>query len=79
MAALANGIALVTTDGPLTEDRWRQGRNLVTSQPGDTRGMIARVTELLENAPERAAMAKRGQALYDELFAVEHTIRHLRH
>lgn len=79
MAALANGVATVTSSGALTEGVWSERRAVGLAAAGDAAALSAAVTRLLRNPDERAALAARGQRLYDEAFALECTISALLH
>jgi glycosyltransferase involved in cell wall biosynthesis len=73
MAALANGVAVVTTDGRLTEPVWRNADvKLVT--PSDPAALAAATVAVLADADGRMALGSNGKRLYDARFAVEHTL-----
>jgi glycosyltransferase involved in cell wall biosynthesis len=72
MAALANGIATVSTAGALTEAVWRAS-GAVALAP-DTLATAAKVISLLERSHERAALADAGRRAYDEHFAIERSV-----
>jgi glycosyltransferase involved in cell wall biosynthesis len=74
MAGLAAAAAVVTTDGPLTEQVWRAteaARLVPISAAGAMRDAVL---ALLDNAAERKAQAARGKCAYDDWFAIEHTV-----
>jgi glycosyltransferase involved in cell wall biosynthesis len=75
MAALANGRAVVTCDGPLTESIWRDSGcvSLASSV-----GRVADATrDLLANPATRAALEARASATYAARFDLRHTIEML--
>jgi glycosyltransferase involved in cell wall biosynthesis len=74
MAALANEVAAVTTDGALTEATWRQSRGVTLAPASDGPAVAAAAIALLHDARETAAVAARGLRLYQARFALEHTL-----
>lgn len=74
MAALANGVPVVTTDGLLTEPVWRDERAAALAPAGVPHLLAGAVTDLLRDAVARTALAARGRRVYDERFALAHTI-----
>jgi glycosyltransferase involved in cell wall biosynthesis len=77
MAALANGAATVSTDGPLTESVWRDARAVALAPASDPRALAAAVVTLLHDPDARAALATAGRRMYNEHFAMERTIEAL--
>jgi glycosyltransferase involved in cell wall biosynthesis len=77
MAALANGVATVSTDGALTEPVWRDTRAVALASASDPRAIAAAVVTLLRDAGARTALAAAGRRAYDERFAIERTIEAL--
>jgi glycosyltransferase involved in cell wall biosynthesis len=76
--ALALGVPVATTSGPTTEDLWRTSA-AVSLAPADDRGaLIANVLRLASDEGERARLRERSRALYDERFAIGHTVEALR-
>jgi glycosyltransferase involved in cell wall biosynthesis len=73
MAALANGVPVVTTIGDLSEPIWSEGA-VATVSAGDP-GRLARLALELLGAPDRcAALGRAGRKLYEDRFALRHTI-----
>jgi hypothetical protein len=73
MAALANEVAIVTTDGTLTEAEWRDGA--VRLAPAcDALALANATVALLRDPRARAALARGGRRLYDARFALKHTL-----
>lgn len=77
MAALRNGAAVVTTDGFLTEPVWRRS-GVALAPAGDPEALASKTLALLDDDAARTALAARGRRLYEEAFAIEHTIAGLR-
>jgi glycosyltransferase involved in cell wall biosynthesis len=78
MAALSHGIPLVTTAGWLTEPLWESSNAVVLAPVGRPVDLAAAVAGVLDSTHERARLAGAGRALYEERFALSHTIRALR-
>ncbi len=78
MAGLANGCAVVTTDGKLTEDVWRTAACVAMASAGDRSALVQRTRELLADGVARQALQKRAAVAYDGHFALAHTIDALR-
>ncbi len=78
MAALANGRALLTTSGHSTEPFWLACNQLAMVQAGDTRALIGRAQQLLDNDHGRARMAGAGKQLYHAMFNVSVSVQILR-
>jgi len=78
MAGLANGCAVVTTDGKLTEDVWRAADCVAMARAGDSRALVQRTRELLADVVAREALQARATATYEAHFALPHTIDALR-
>ena len=78
MAALAHGMPVVATDGPLTEPIWRTSDAVVLVRPGDADGLAAAAAALLADPARRTDLARRAAALYDAQFDLRHTIAALR-
>lgn len=75
MAGLAHGIPLVTTSGRLSEPLWADSGAVRLAR--DVPGLVQAVADLLADAPSRARLGAAGAALYQQHFAVEHTVRAL--
>jgi glycosyltransferase involved in cell wall biosynthesis len=76
MAGLANGCAVVTCDGPLTEAVWRETSCVSLAPSADAIGRAAGV--LLADPEARAALRARARRTYAARFDVRHTIESLR-
>ena len=73
MAALANGVPVVTTIGALSEPVWLEGA--VAAAPAGDAEQLARLALDLLDRPERLAeLGLAGQRLYQDQFALRHTV-----
>ena len=70
MAGLANGVAVVTNSGALTEPAWLTSGLTVVPTAELTRAVF----QVLADPDRRAELAAAGRAYYDAHFAVGHTI-----
>jgi glycosyltransferase involved in cell wall biosynthesis len=73
MAALANGVPVVTTVGALSEPVWNEGA-VAVGPAGDSAHLTRHVLELLDSPDRRAALGRAGRKLYEDRFALRHTI-----
>lgn len=73
MAALANGVPVVTTVGALSEPVWAGGP-VAAAAAGDAGRLAERAAELLDSPETRAELGRAGRRLYEERFALRHTI-----
>lgn len=78
MAGLRNGVATISTDGPLTEPVWHDTRAAVLVDRADADAAVAEIRRLLADAPTRQAHAVRGREAYARHFAMELTVARLR-
>ena len=78
MAGLHNARAVVTTRGHLTEAVWADTGAVALAPARDAESFVATALTLLSEDGERAALAARGEKVYRERFALDHTIRALR-
>lgn len=78
MAGLANGRAVVTADGALTEDIWRATASVALVPSDDPAAFVATARELLADTSGRASLAARASATYESCFALRHTVDALR-
>jgi glycosyltransferase involved in cell wall biosynthesis len=78
MAGLANGIATVAFDGPLTEPVWKETGAVTLVTQGDVDAAVAQIRRLLDDRQARAAQAARGADAYRSQFALELTVARLR-
>jgi glycosyltransferase involved in cell wall biosynthesis len=76
MAGLANGRAVVTTNGPLTEEIWRETG--CVSLTRSTAALVSATRDLLANATARMSLEERAVATYTSKFDLRHTIDALR-
>jgi len=73
MAALANGVPVVTNTGVATEDVWRDDA-VVLVDSANPAMLTDAVGALLDDDTRRAHLASRGRLLYARCFAIEHTV-----
>ena len=78
MAGLANGCAVVTTDGKLTEHVWYTAGCVGLARAGDSAAIAQHVRELLSDVPTRRALQARAGQVYEAHFALRHTVDALR-
>jgi glycosyltransferase involved in cell wall biosynthesis len=78
MAALAHGLAVVTTVGRLSEPLWAECGAVELVAAGDPRATCAAVERLLADEDARARLGDAGRALYRERFDLARTISALR-
>ena len=79
MAALTTSRPVVTTDGPLTENVWRETGAVALVRIGEAESFAREVARLVQDAPLREALGARGRRLYDERFDLSHSVKALRH
>ena len=73
MAGLANGVAVVTTAGALTEPAWSASGLAVVP----TADLVRTALDLLDDPARRAALADAGRRYYEAHFAVGRTLHAL--
>ncbi len=73
MAALANGVPVVTTTGVLSESVWSGGA-VATAPAGDAAGLARLALDILDRPERLAELRAAGQRLYQDHFAVRHTV-----
>jgi hypothetical protein len=78
MAALAHQRAVVTTTGESTEPIWSEAAAAAMAPNGDSDALREAARRLSTDQAERKRIASAGKRLYDERFAVAHTLRALR-
>jgi glycosyltransferase involved in cell wall biosynthesis len=78
MAALLHGVPTVTTSGRLTEPLWRQTGAVALAPAADPTALAAVASALLADPEARERLGAAGEAAYDRLFDVRHTIAALR-
>ena len=78
MAGLQNGIATISTAGPLTERVWRDTGAVVLAPHGDAAAAVAHIRRLLDDRIARNTQAERGRDAYERHFAMDVTVARLR-
>ncbi len=76
MAALANGVPVVTTIGALSEPIWADGP-VAAAAAGDVGRLAELAAELLDSPGRRAELGRAGRRMYDEQFAIGWTVEAL--
>jgi len=74
MAALAHGSPIVTTEGELSEPIWRDRDAVRLVRGNDTGALVASVEQLLADDCLRGQIGARGRKLYEDVFALRHTV-----
>ena len=77
MAALANGVPIVTNLGELSEPLWSDGSVALAATP-DPKALSNLAAGLLVDSKTRAQLSQRSLALYRDSFALEKTVARLR-
>jgi glycosyltransferase involved in cell wall biosynthesis len=73
MAALANGVPVVTTLGALSEPVWSDGA--VAAVPvGDPDRLVGLALDLLSDPARAAELGRAGRRTYENQFAIERTV-----
>ena len=78
MAGLAHQRAIVTTAGAFTEPIWFDSGAVALVPAGDDDALLGEVSRLASDESGRSRIASAGIRLYDERFALRHTIKALR-
>jgi glycosyltransferase involved in cell wall biosynthesis len=78
MAALAHGIPMVSSCGPMTESFWGESGALVFGPYEQPVHVAALVETLLGNPARTRQVGQRARSFYDERFETRHVIRTLR-
>jgi hypothetical protein len=73
MAGLFARVPVVTTDGMLTEQFWREQAPVRLAPAGDVHGIVRHTLQLLADPAERRRQADAGRAFYDRWFDVRTT------
>ncbi|MBV8129428.1 MAG: glycosyltransferase family 4 protein [Planctomycetaceae bacterium] len=73
MAALANGVPVVTTIGALSEPVWSEGA-VAAAPVGDAEQLARLALDLLDRPERLAELGLAGQRLYQDQFALRHTV-----
>jgi glycosyltransferase involved in cell wall biosynthesis len=74
MAALANGVATVSTMGNLTERIWSETSAVALEPAGTASAVAARVVQLVEAPAARASLSQAGRRAYDAHFSIERSV-----
>jgi glycosyltransferase involved in cell wall biosynthesis len=78
MAALLNGVPVVTTDGALTEPVWKRSGGVSLVPAGRPSAIEAAAVALALDSDVRGALAIRGRRLYEQTFSIDRTVAVLR-
>lgn len=78
MAALAHGLPVVTTIGPLSESFWLVSNGIVSVPAGDLPAMALAVSGLARQPERRRCLAAAARATYESQFSLPHVINALR-
>jgi len=78
MACLSHALPVITTIGHLTESLWRERGAVLLSPVDDPEHLAVQTRLLLNDAAERSRLSAAGKALYEDRFALPHTIDALR-
>lgn len=78
MAALAHGLAVVTTRGRLTEPLWAESGAVKLVSAGNTGTLLAAVENLLADDAARAALGRAARDFYRERFDAARVVAELR-
>ena len=73
MASLINGVAVATTAGFLSEPYWRDG-SVPVVPAGDPQALAQLCLDLLNDPARRTAAGRGGRRLYEDRFAIGHTL-----
>ena len=71
IAALAHGLPIVGTDGPCTDDVFRDTEACALGRPSDGEGFVQRLERLLEDRPARDRMRRAARSLFEARFTWE--------
>jgi glycosyltransferase involved in cell wall biosynthesis len=74
MAGLANGIAVVSNEGPLTESFWREEGIAALASAPDPRLLEEQIARLLSDDVARQQQSATGRTAYGRRFSIEATI-----
>jgi glycosyltransferase involved in cell wall biosynthesis len=78
MAALVNGVPLLTTFGAFSEPIWYENHSVELTETADPKALVDAISRLLDDRVGLAALGRRGRDLYNRRFALGHTIAALR-
>jgi glycosyltransferase involved in cell wall biosynthesis len=74
MAAIAHGVATVTTIGEVTDPIWPDSGAAALAPEGDAPGMVALAESLLADPAACARLGARARAVYEDRCALDHTL-----
>jgi glycosyltransferase involved in cell wall biosynthesis len=77
MAALANGVAVVSNRGAATERVWGEQRALALADSAAASALAATAESLLTSEAARRALGAAGRTLYDACFSMSRTVQAL--
>ncbi len=78
MAGLALGLPIVTTEGHLTEALWQASDAIELVPVKALSGFGAAIERVISDPERRRSLGANARALYNERFAIEHTVSVLR-
>jgi glycosyltransferase involved in cell wall biosynthesis len=78
MAALAHGLATITTTGELTEPLWSKSGAVALAPAHDSDVFVELALEILESAEKRASLGENGREFYQTKFDIRHIVELLR-
>jgi glycosyltransferase involved in cell wall biosynthesis len=79
MAALANGVPVVTNLGHASEPLWTEGTGVIAVKSPDANAVAAAALQILALPPSaRAEMGLQAASLYQSRFSLRHTLEQLR-
>lgn len=78
VTALAHGVPVLTTSGPLTEPMWAESGAVALSPVSNPEGFGVATRRLLKSSTERTRLKFAGRALYRTRFDIERMIDQLR-
>jgi glycosyltransferase involved in cell wall biosynthesis len=77
MAALAHGVAAISTEGAFTAPLWRESGAVALAPETDPDRFVTLALELLGDSQARAKLGSAGRDLYRSRFAIDRTIEAL--
>ncbi len=78
MAALAHGLPVVTTTGPLSEPFWKNSESVVATSPDDRASISRIILELARQPERRMRLGLSARQMYEARFSLGHVIDALR-
>jgi len=78
MAALAHGLATITTSGELTEPLWSKSGAVVMAPADDSEAFVEAALGILESVEKRASLGQNGRKFYQRNFDIRHIVELLR-